>query len=97
MSNPAMSATVPARIDAIERDQTIMQLFHRYNDDRRRAPIDAIATGIDTGQLDTLDPELTALAPAGPITYRRVMTGTPLPADHIDDLIDQVIDRTTEA
>lgn len=97
MSDPELSATVPALVDGAEHDPTIARLFHSYNDRRRRALAEAIATGIATGELDgALDPELTALALAGAIVYRRLMTDTPLPADHIEHLVDQVLGRPAE-
>lgn len=92
MDDPDLSATVSALVDAAERDPTIADFHHRYNDRRRQTLVDVIATGVTSGELDAaLEPDLAALALAGPVIYRRFMTGQPFPADRIHDLIDQVI------
>lgn len=92
MADSELSATVPALIDAAERDPTIARFHHAYSDRRRQTLVDVIAAHIDSGELaSTRDPELTALALIGPIFYRRLMTGRALPLERIDDLIDTVL------
>lgn len=92
MCDPTLSAAVPAMIEAAERDPGIARVHHRYNDRRRQTLVDVISAGIQTGEFPgRLDPELTALALAAPIVYRRLMTDQPFPQDRLDDLIDHVI------
>ncbi|MBW3605036.1 MAG: TetR/AcrR family transcriptional regulator [Actinobacteria bacterium] len=88
MGDPRLSATVPALIEAAERDASIAEFFHRYNAQRRQTLVDAIAAGIEAGELPGhLDSELTALALIGPILYRRLMTGEPLSTAQVTDLV----------
>lgn len=83
---------VPALVEAAERDPTIAARFHDGNDRRRAALVDAVAAGVRAGELRAdLDPDLAALALAGAVTYRRLLTGEPLPADRVDPLVDLVL------
>lgn len=78
-----VAACTPALVDAAERDAALRDLFHRYNAERRQTLVDAIADGIAQGVFPShLDPDLAAVALAGAVMYRRLMTPTPLsPAD----------------
>lgn len=83
---------VPALIDGAERDPGVRDLHHRYNAERRRALVDAIAAGVDAGEIaPDVDPELASLALAGPVLYRRLMTPTPLPPSATDALVALVL------
>lgn len=96
MADPRLSATVPALIEAAERNASIAQFFHRYNARRRRTLVEVIVSGIDSGELPGhLDPELTASALVGPILYARLMTAKPITAEQIPDLIATVIGPAT--
>ena len=92
MRDPSLSATVPALVEAAERDDSIARFHHAYNDRRRQTLIDLICAGVERGELrGDLDAELAALALAGAIVYRRLMTATPLPDEQVDDLVEQVL------
>lgn len=96
MTDPRLSATVPALIDAAERHVPIAEFFHRYNARRRRTLVEVIAAGVEAGELHAhLDPELTASALIGPILYARLMTAAPITAEQIPDLIATVIGPAT--
>jgi TetR/AcrR family transcriptional regulator of autoinduction and epiphytic fitness len=85
-------ACVPALVDAAERDPAVRRFHHAYNAQRRQRLIDAIAAGIEAGDLPArLDPELAALALLGPIFYRRLMTGEPFEPARVAALIDTVL------
>ncbi len=86
------AACVPALVDAAERDATVRAFLHTYSARRRKTLIDTIADGVASGDFPTaLDPELASLALAGPIFYRRLMTGEPLDPALIPALIDTVL------
>ena len=92
--DPVLSPTIPAMIEAAERDATIARVLHDYSDRRRQTLVDVISTNIASGQLaSTLDPELAALALSGPIFYSRFMTGRAFPPERVNDLIDAVLGR----
>lgn len=94
LTDPVLSPTIPAMIEAAERDPTIARFLHEYSDRRRQTLVDVINTHIARGQLaSTLDPELAALALSGPIFYSRFMTGRAFPPERVDDLIDTVLGR----
>lgn len=94
LTDPVLSPTVPAMVEAAERDSTIARFLHEYSDRRRQALVDVISAHIASGELtSTLDPELAALALSGPIFYSRYMTGRAFPPARVDDLIDTVLGR----
>jgi TetR/AcrR family transcriptional regulator of autoinduction and epiphytic fitness len=94
LTDPVLSPTIPAMIEAAERDSTIAQLLHEYSDRRRRTLVEVISAHIASGELaSTLDPELAALALSAPVFYSRFMTGQAFPPERIDDLIDAVLGR----
>jgi TetR/AcrR family transcriptional regulator of autoinduction and epiphytic fitness len=95
------SACVPALIHAAERDVTVRDFFHSYSARRRQTLVDTIADGVASGDFPPhLDADLAALALAGAIFYRRLMTGEPLDPALVPALIDNVlgpIDRRKHA
>jgi TetR/AcrR family transcriptional regulator, regulator of autoinduction and epiphytic fitness len=92
LSDSLLSACLPALIEAAERHPEVAEFLHQYSDRRRATLTAVIRTGIEAGELPThLDPELAALALSGPIFYRRLMTGTPLPTADIRNLVRQVL------
>lgn len=72
------SACIPALIHAADHDPTVRAFHQTYNARRRAALVDSIAEGATAGDFpaDT-DPEVAALALAGALFYRRLMTDQP--------------------
>jgi AcrR family transcriptional regulator len=92
MAHPDLSAAVPALVEASERHPAIAKFFRDYNARRRQILVDAIKAGVDAGELSPhLDAELTALALAGPILYRRLMTDDPFAPDEVRKLVTTVL------
>lgn len=92
MRNSPVAACIPALIDGAERDPTLRRLHHHYNDRRRVALVTAIAAAVEAGDVSSdIDPELAAVAIAGAVIYRRVMTSRPLSDDEVGPLIDTVL------
>ena len=86
------SACVPALIDGAERHPEVRAFLHRFNDQRGRALVDAVADGVTSGEIaDQVDPELAAAALAGTIIYRRVMTGERFDPARVPQLIVTVL------
>jgi AcrR family transcriptional regulator len=86
------SACVPALIEAAERDPAVRDFLHDYSARRRHALADAIAEGVTSGAFTAdLDPDLAALALAGPIFYRRLMTAEPFDPARVPILVDTVL------
>jgi TetR/AcrR family transcriptional regulator of autoinduction and epiphytic fitness len=72
------SRCIPALIEGAERDPRVREFHHRYAAERRRALVDLIALGIETGDFrEDLEPELATAALLGTIFYRRLMTSEP--------------------
>ena len=87
-----VAACTPALIDASERDDEIRALFHQYTSERRQTLVDALRDGVASGELDeSLDPELAAVALAGAVMYRRLMTPTPLAPSEAEALVTTVL------
>jgi len=83
---------LPAIIEAAAHHRDVRDFHHQYNASRRRALVEAIAAGIAAGDIaDDVDPALAALALAGPIVYRRLMTGDSFDPNQVDQLIDLVL------
>ncbi len=92
MRSSPVAACLPALIDGAERDPTLRQLHHHYNDRRRAALVTAIAVAVEAGDVRSdVDPELAAVAIAGAVVYRRLMTARPLRDDEVEPLIDTVL------
>jgi AcrR family transcriptional regulator len=86
------SRCMPALIDAAARDETVERFHHQFVGARRQIMIDLIVEGITTGELATdLDPVLTSEVLAGPIFYRRLMTGEPFPPALARQIVDLVL------
>jgi AcrR family transcriptional regulator len=83
---------IPALIEGAERDREVRDFHHGYSARRRQALVDAIARGVAEGDIDAAtDPELAAIALAGAIIYRRVMTGEPFDPARTDDLVHTIL------
>jgi AcrR family transcriptional regulator len=91
-SGSVVAAATPALVDAAARDAELRHLFHAYNAERRQALVDALARGVASGEFPpTVDPELAAVALAGAVMYRRLMTPTPLDPDEAEGLVVSVL------
>lgn len=92
ITDGSLGPAIPALVEAAERDPELRGLLNDYSTGRRRALVDAIALGIDTGHVDaTIDPELAANALSGAIFYARLMTSTPMSGTAVDRLIATVL------
>ena len=86
------SACVPSLIEGAERHADVRSFHHRFSDQRRKALVDAIADGVTAGEVSPrIDPELAAVALAGAIIYRRVMTGERFDPERVPELLDTVL------
>jgi TetR/AcrR family transcriptional regulator, regulator of autoinduction and epiphytic fitness len=87
-----VAAATPALVDAAERDGELRELFHGYTAQRRQALVDAVADGVAAGTFRAdIDPELAAVALAGAVMYRRLMTSSPLDPADVEALVDTVL------
>lgn len=94
MRGSPVAACLPALIDGAERDRTLRRLHHRYNDRRRAALVAAVAAAVEAGEArPDVDPELAAVALAGAVMYRRLMTARPLRDDEVEPLVATVLGR----
>ncbi len=92
MRSSPVAACLPALIDGAERDRTLRRLHHHYNDRRRAALVTAIAAAVDSGDARSdIDPGLAAVALAGAVMYRRLMTSRPLRDGEVEPLIATVL------
>jgi AcrR family transcriptional regulator len=92
MRTSPVAACLPALIDGAERHRTVRRLHHRYNDRRRAALVNAIAAAVEARQARSdIDPELAAVALAGAVIYRRLMTSRPLRDDEVEPLVATVL------
>ena len=86
------AACMPALVEAAEREPEVRRFLHEYTAQRRQRLTDTIAAGIAAGDFPgQLDPEIAALALAGPIFYRRLMTDRPFDPGQVDALIETVL------
>lgn len=91
-SDSVLSSCMPALIEAAEHHSDVATFLYSYSSARRQTLVDAIEAGVRSGDLPGhMDPEMAAVALAGPIIYRRLMTPHPFPADRIHDLLEQVL------
>lgn len=87
-----VGACIPALIEAGEHHPDVAGLLHRYSDVRRARLAAVVSKGVEDGSFSKhLDPDLAALALAGPIFYRRLLTRESLPVDEIPRLITMVL------
>jgi AcrR family transcriptional regulator len=90
--DPAFAPCVPAMIEGAERHPEVRAVLHRYNAERGRALVEAVAAAVAAGEVAAdVDPELAAVALAGPIVYRRLMTPEPFAVDQVDALVTLVL------
>ena len=92
ITDGSLGPAIPALIEAAERDPELRRLLDDYSSSRRRALVDAIALGVDAGEIEaTIDPELAAYALSGAVFYARLMTATPMSTTAVDQLIVTVL------
>jgi AcrR family transcriptional regulator len=92
MQDSIFSRCLPALIDASERHPEVRSLLDAYNARRRQALVDAVAEGVSQGVFPPhVDPELAALALAGPVFYRRLLTAEPLDPARVEELVTTVL------
>jgi TetR/AcrR family transcriptional regulator, regulator of autoinduction and epiphytic fitness len=92
MRSSPVAACLPALIDGAERDRALRRLHHEYNDRRRAALVSAIAAAVEAGEArPDIDPELAAVALAGAVMYRRLMTSRPLRHAEVEPLMATVL------
>jgi TetR/AcrR family transcriptional regulator of autoinduction and epiphytic fitness len=86
------SKCMPALIDAAARDETVQRFHQQFVGARRKVMVDLLVEGIATGELAAdLDPVLTSEVLAGPIFYRRLMTGEPFTRSLARQIVDLVL------
>ena len=89
----AFSACIPALIEGAERDPGLREFRHRYSAQRRQSLTTLIRQGVTDGEFPAgTDPELAAQALLGPIFYQRLMTSEPFDPNHVENLIDMIVD-----
>jgi TetR/AcrR family transcriptional regulator, regulator of autoinduction and epiphytic fitness len=94
LADPVLSATVPALVDAAEREPAVRAFYRDYAARRRQSVVDALAAGISSGDFSPdMDPELASLTLVGPIFYRRLVAGQPFDPARIPELLDHVLGR----
>lgn len=91
-TDSTLSSCTPALIEASEHHADVRAFHHGYAERRRGALVALLERGRASGRLPAaLDPELAAIALAGAVIYRRVMTGEPFPASDAERLVDTVL------
>ena len=92
MASSTVADCLPGLVDGAARDPDVRRLHHRYNARRRAALVEAIAEGRSSGEPGfDVDPDLAALALAGAVVYRRLMTADPLTAEEVVPLVETVL------
>jgi TetR/AcrR family transcriptional regulator, regulator of autoinduction and epiphytic fitness len=87
-----VARSTPALIEAAERDPDLRNLFHDYTAQRRQALVDAVAAAVASGAItSSVDPELAAVALAGAVMYRRLMTPAALEPTEVEALVTTVL------
>jgi TetR/AcrR family transcriptional regulator, regulator of autoinduction and epiphytic fitness len=86
------SRCMPALIDAAARDETVQRFHQQFVGARRKNMVDLLVEGVAAGELPAdLDPVLTSEVLAGPIFYRRLMTGEPFSRSLARQIVDLVL------
>jgi TetR/AcrR family transcriptional regulator, regulator of autoinduction and epiphytic fitness len=94
LTDPPVSACIPALIHATENEPAVREFFHTYSAQRRKRLTDTIAAGVADGQFPPhIDPDAASAALSGALFYRRLMTADTSDADFITRLIDTVLGR----
>lgn len=92
LCDSTFSACIPALVDAAARDGAVRDFLHGYSARRRAALAAALADGVAAGAFPAhLDPDLAALALAGPLFAHRLLSGAPLDPLRVPALVDTVL------
>jgi len=92
LTEAPLSACVPALVHAAETEPAVREFHHAYAARRRQRLTDTIAAGVDVGEFPSrIDPDAAAVALAGAMFYRRLMTPHPPDAGFITRLVDTVL------
>lgn len=92
MSGSPVAKCLPGLVDGAARDLAVRRVHHDYAARRRAALVEAISSGRAAGEPGfDVDPELAALALAGAVMYRTLMTPTPLTTAEVGPLVDTVL------
>ena len=92
MADSLLSDCMPALVDASTREPEVAAFLHGYSTDRHRTLVELLRAGVADGQIpDHVDPEITSLALAGAIAYRRFLSSEPFPAADVPSLVRQVL------
>jgi AcrR family transcriptional regulator len=92
LTESPLSACVPALVHAAETEPAVRAFHHAYAARRRQRLTDTIAAGRDVGEFPShIDPDTAAVALAGAMFYRRLMTPDAPDADFITRLVDTVL------
>jgi TetR/AcrR family transcriptional regulator of autoinduction and epiphytic fitness len=86
------AACFPALVSAAQYDEAVREFHLRFSRERAATMIGLIREGVRRGELSSaLDPQMTAELLAGPIFYRRLMTGAPFTVADLPELVDTVL------
>jgi TetR/AcrR family transcriptional regulator of autoinduction and epiphytic fitness len=88
---PPVSGVVPALVHAAEQSEAVRDFFHAYSARRREALVTAVRAGVEAGVFREVDPELAADALSGAVFYRRLLTGRPVGAAEVPELVTTVL------
>jgi AcrR family transcriptional regulator len=92
VGDSSWSMCMPALIEAAARDETVRRFHRQFVAARRQILVDLVEEGLAAGEFESrLDPVLLAELLAGPIFYRRLITGEPFPVDFARRVVDQVL------
>lgn len=92
MRDSTLGRCVPALVEAAEQDATVRTFFHEYARQRRQTVVRILAAGVASGDFRAdLDPEQAALALAGAVFYRRLITPEPFGPDEVPALLASVL------
>ena len=91
LRRPPISGVVPALVHAAEQTETARRFFHAYSARRRLALLEAVRAGVEAGVFRAVDPDLATDALSGAVFYRRLMTGRPVSAADVPDLVATVL------
>lgn len=94
MADSIVSDCLPALIEAAEQNPEVAQFLHAYSFGRRQALVEALADGVEGGELpEDINPDLASLALSSPIIYCRLMTSKPFERSQVKALMETVLMR----
>jgi AcrR family transcriptional regulator len=92
LSQSEWSSILPSLIEAAERDDDLARLHRTYADNRHRVLAQILERARKRGELrdDLADDDILELI-AGPLFYRRLITGEPIPDSRAKDLVRMIV------